>query len=699
MSRDTHFEEQQIEKSFDLAIFRRLASFTKPYVRLLLLSGVLLLFVTAVDLVRPYLIKVVIDDHISGYTREWKALDAAPTSRRLPYTEYQGRYYVLAEALEASPDAAAGKNAPSAQLVKLDGDYYLLPGYVPPEEMEQAATVIDQRGGVLLSKTAADGFLAPSKAAIIRLSLIFMVLLVAALAISYAQTLLLNHVGQRLVYDMRAHLYDHLLGQSLSFYDRNPVGRLVTRVTSDMKNISEMYTDVLIHLVNDLLLLFGTLVIMLSLNWKLALISLSTVPLVILASYLFRLKAREAHRAVKVKIARINATLSENLSGIRIIQQFRKEKELLNEFEAINRDHLNASMSEVKVFGIFRPSMNLLYTVALALLIWYSGGRVLQGAIELGTLIAFISYTEQFFRPIFDLSEKFNILQSAMASSERIFLLLEEDTKLPERKLSDMELSGGDRHRLKEDFKGHVVFDNVSFQYQPGEPVLKNVSFEVKPGETLAIVGATGSGKTTIISLLSRLYDVTAGRILVDGTDLRDFDKAFLRRRIGVVLQDVFLFSGDVLENITLGDPSISEAEAVAAARRVNADRFISRLPDQYHERVYERGATLSTGQRQLLSFARALAYNPAILILDEATSSIDTETEQLIQDAIGKLTQGRTTIVIAHRLSTIQHADRILVLHDGEIRETGTHDALLKKGGLYYDLYRLQWVGDRDAQ
>jgi ATP-binding cassette subfamily B protein/subfamily B ATP-binding cassette protein MsbA len=675
MKRDLHYEEQQIEKSFDLAIFKRLASFTKPYIKLLILSGILLLFVTAVDLIRPYLIKIVIDDHISGYETEWVVLSSPPEGVT-EFAAFQGQYYARAENLPG-PTAA-----PSAQLLRSSGTYYLLEGYVPPQDIDDFSAAIRQRGGVPLSAEDAEAFVAQDKAAIVRLSWIFLMMLAGALVISYLQTLLLNHVGQRLVFDMRAHLYDHLLNQPLAFYDRNPVGRLVTRVTSDMKNISEMYTDVLIHLVNDLLLLTGTLVIMMTLNWRLALISLSTVPLVILASYGFRLKARQAHRAVKVRIARINATLGENLSGMRVIQQFRKEKEIMTEFETINRDHLEASMSEVKVFGVFRPSMNLLYTIALSLLIWYSGGRVLRGAIELGTLIAFVSYTEQFFRPIFDLSEKFNILQSAMASSERIFLLLEEDDRLPD----------GSRQVTESEFQGRVSFENVSFSYHPEEPVLKNVTFEVPPGETLAIVGATGSGKTTIISLLSRLYDVTEGRITVDGVDIRSLDKASLRRQIGVVLQDVFLFSGDILDNITLGDPDITEAQAIAAARFVNADKFISHLPDQYRERVYERGATLSTGQRQLLSFARALAYNPGILILDEATSSIDTETEQLIQDAIRKLTRGRTTIVIAHRLSTIQHADRIMVLHEGEIREMGTHEDLLNQGGLYYDLYRLQY-------
>lgn len=501
---------------------------------------------------------------------------------------------------------------------------------------------------------------------------------------TYVQLLLLNHVSQKLICDMRAHLLDHLLKLPLSFYDKNPVGRLVTRVTNDMKNISDMYTDVLINLLNDLLLLVGTLFIMLSLNWKLTLVALSTVPLVILASYWFRIKAREAHREVKAKIARINAVLSENIGGMRIIQLFNREKEAAGEFDEINADHLTSSMKEIQVFGIFRPSMNLLYTLALSLLIWYAGPKAIVGQVELGVLFALINYTDQFFKPIFDLSEKFNILQSAMASSERVFMLLEENEQESVGKIAVP----------KESVKGHVVMENLSFGYSPNEPVLKNIDLEIQPGQTVALVGATGSGKTTIISLLSGLYAYETGDIKIDGISVKDMKKEDLRRLIGVVLQDVFLFAGDIKTNISLGNEEITEEQIQTMATYVNASSFIDKLPHGYEEIVYERGSTLSSGQRQLLSFARALAYDPKILILDEATSNIDTETEHLIQDAIEKLSQNRTTIVIAHRLSTIQKADQIIVLHKGRIRESGTHEGLLAQGGLYYDLYRLQYEG-----
>lgn len=580
--------EQEVEKSFDLKILKKLSEFTMPYMKHLILCGVLLLMVTAVDLIKPYLIKIVIDD------------------------------------------------------------------YIPTQ----------------------------NKGAIIRLGLIYLGLVLGGFVVTYVQMMLLNWVSQKLVFDMRAHLFDHLLKLPLSFYDKNPVGRLVTRVTNDMKNISDMYTDVLINLLNDLLLLLGTLLIMLSMNWKLTLVALSTAPLVFLSAYWFRIKAREAHREVKAKIARINAVLSENISGMRMIQLFNREAEVYDEFTEINEDHLKSSMKEIQVFGIFRPSMNLLYTLSLTLLIWYASGRVLKGTVELGMLFAFINYTDQFFKPIFDLSEKFNILQSAMASSERVFMLLEENVH---------EDPGTDVLQ-KADVQGGIVFKEVYFEYLAGEPVLKGINLEIKAGETVAIVGATGSGKTTIISLLSGLYPLTRGDILIDGHSVKTLKKRDLRQLIGVVLQDVFLFAGHIKDNISLGDETITDEEIQRTASYVNANGFIEKLPQQYDEVVYERGSTLSTGQRQLLSFARALAYDPKILILDEATSSIDTETEHLIQDAIAKLTKNRTTIIIAHRLSTIKDADKIVVLHKGEIREVGNHDELIERGGLYYDLYRLQY-------
>ncbi len=580
--------EQDVEKSFDLKILKKLSEFTMPYMKYLILCGVLLLMVTAVDLIKPYLIKIVIDD------------------------------------------------------------------YIPTQNKE----------------------------AIIKLGLVYLGLVLGGFLVTYAQMMLLNWVSQKLVFDMRAHLLDHLLKLPLSFYDKNPVGRLVTRVTNDMKNISDMYTDVLINLLNDVLMLLGTLLIMLSMNWKLTVVALSTVPLVLLSAYWFRVKAREAHREVKAKIARINAVLSENISGMRMIQLFNREEEVYDEFAEINEDHMKSSMKEIQVFGIFRPSMNLLYTLALTLLIWYASGGVLKGTVELGVLFAFINYTDQFFKPIFDLSEKFNILQSAMASSERVFMLLEEN----------VHEDPGTVALEKATVRGDIEFKDVYFEYLEGEPVLKGINLEIKAGETVAIVGATGSGKTTIISLLSGLYPLTRGDILIDQHSVKTLKKKDLRQLIGVVLQDVFLFAGQIKDNISLGDDHISEEEIRETAAYVNASGFIEKLPHQYDEIVYERGSTLSTGQRQLLSFARALAYDPKILILDEATSSIDTETEHLIQDAIGKLTQNRTTIIIAHRLSTIKDADKIVVLHKGEIREIGTHEALIQKGGLYYDLYRLQY-------
>lgn len=682
-------EEQEIEKSFDLKIMKKLSAFTKPYMGLLLLCAVLLLMVTAVDLVRPYLIKVVIDDQINGYEKTWYSVSELPEGAKNPVT-FKGQVYIREDQFKTEKQARAfAASVPllssvnTYQLYNKEGQRYLLRGYDKAILNDPKNLQWQVRVEVPLNSSEWQAFREMDYKGLRQISFIFLGLVISGFLVTYVQMLLLNYVSQRLVFDMRAHLFDHLLKLPLSFYDKNPVGRLVTRVTNDMKNISDMYTDVLINLLNDVLLLLGTLVIMLSLNWKLTLIALSTVPLVILSAYWFRIKAREAHRSVKAKIARINAVLSENISGMKVIQMFHREKEVYEEFDQINEDHLKSSMKEIQVFGIFRPSMNLLYTLALTLLIWYAGPKVLHNTLELGVLFAFINYTDQFFKPIFDLSEKFNILQSAMASSERVFMLLEENEHEPEGILS----------LEKSQVKGHISFKDVSFEYLAGEPVLKNITLDILPGQTVAVVGATGSGKTTLISLLSGLYPLNAGSITIDGHSVEALRKQDLRKLIGVVLQDVFLFAGNIGENISLGDENISPERVKETAIHVNANRFIEKLPEAYEEVVYERGTTLSTGQRQLLAFARALAYDPKILILDEATSSIDTETEHLIQDAINKLTENRTTLIIAHRLSTIQNADQIVVMHKGEIREVGTHDELLGAGGLYYDLYKLQYA------
>lgn len=444
-----------------------------------------------------------------------------------------------------------------------------------------------------------------------------------------------------------------------------------------------MFTDVLVTALKDLFLIFGTIVVMIVMSPKLALIALSTLPIVLGAAYIFRIRARLVQRRVKTTLAKINATLAENINGMKIIQIFNREDLTQREFDTINNVHLKASIEETRLFAIFRPSMNLIYTISLSLIIWYGGGQSIQNAIELGVIVAFTQYIQQFFRPIFDLAEKFNIFQSAMASSERIFLLLETDTEIK---------TVENPKNLKSNGFGELSFENVWFSYSNDDNyVLKGIDFNVQKGETVALVGATGSGKTTIISLLNRFYDIQKGYIKIDGRDIKDLDKHALRKKIGIVLQDVFLFAGDIKGNIRLHeDISIDKVQAVA--EYVNADGFIQDLPDKYDETVKERGSTLSAGQRQLLSFARALAFDPEILILDEATSNIDTETELLIQNAIGKLVKDRTTIIVAHRLSTIKHADKIIVMHKGKIQEIGNHDTLIQKRGFYYDLYKLQY-------
>jgi len=471
----------------------------------------------------------------------------------------------------------------------------------------------------------------------------------------------------------------------MSYYEKNPIGRLVTRVTNDMNNINEMYANVVVGFIKDFVILFGTMVIMVRMDWKLSLLCFSTLPIVIFVSFLFRKYIRAVQRVIKLKIAEINATLSENISGMKIIQLFNKEKYMDETFDQVNTDHLNAWLKEVNIYAIFRPSMNLIYSMTLALLIFFGGNNFIKGTVELGVMVAFITYIQQYFRPIFDLSEKFNIMQAAMASLERILMILDDD----ERIKNDPTIL------LEEPFKGDIEFENVNFSYNPNEQILKNVSFKINAGETVAIVGATGSGKTTITSLIGRFYDIQSGCIKIDGQPIKEMDLQFLRSQIAVVLQDVFLFAGSIRDNITLGE-ELSDEQVKEVATFVNASHFIDKLDETYDYILTEKGSTLSAGQRQLLSFARALAFDPSILILDEATSNIDTETELLIQDAITKLIKNRTTIIIAHRLSTIQHANKIIVMHKGEICEMGTHQELLEQKGRYYDLYLLQYQDEQ---
>ncbi|NLH97341.1 MAG: ABC transporter ATP-binding protein [Clostridiaceae bacterium] len=514
-----------------------------------------------------------------------------------------------------------------------------------------------------------------------RTGVFFLLLVISGFVFNLLQIYVLSYAGQSIILNIRQKLFEHMQRLPLSYFDKNPVGRLVTRVTNDTEALNEVYTNVLVTLLKDFAILGGVVVIMFRLDVKMTLVSLAIMPAVIVLTVFFRRRIRKVYRNVRTSLAKINAAISENISGMRIIQLFNREKENFERFDRTGREYYKAAMSEIITFGLFRPAVEMMSFIALSLLVWFGGLEVLEGTLQFGTLYAFTNYISMLFHPINDLAEKYNILQASMAAAERIFLILDTPAEDDSGKLS-----------IPDGIKGEIEFRNVWFAYNEGDWVLRDVSFTVPAGKTVAIVGATGAGKTSIISLLSRLYEIQKGEILIDGINIRDIRKDDLRRMISVVLQDVFLFSGRLKDNIRLNEESITDEKIREATRYVNADGFISRLPKGYDTEVMERGATFSAGQRQLLAFARALAFDPKILVLDEATSNIDTETEMLIQDALTRLTRNRTTIVIAHRLSTIQHADKIIVLHKGRVRESGTHQELLARRGMYHSLYLLQY-------
>jgi ATP-binding cassette, subfamily B, multidrug efflux pump len=509
---------------------------------------------------------------------------------------------------------------------------------------------------------------------------LYSVVLVAGFAILYTQMVLMNLMGQYIMYDLRKQIFAHLQKLNIQFFDRNPVGRLMTRVTTDVDALNELFTAGFVAIFGDIFVLVGIIGALFWLNWKLALVLFSITPFIVLVSIWFRRGARATYRQVRARIAAINAFLQEHISGMSTVQLFNREQKEGEKFDVLNTRHRDANIDSIFYYAVFYPVIELIQTIGIALIVWYGGGQVIQGVLSLGALIAFFQYAQRFYEPISDLSEKYNILQAAMAASERIFKLL--DTEVRIRDAGSREIR--EFHSIE--------FRNVWFAYNDEEWVLKNVSFRVDRGQRVAVVGHTGAGKTTVTALLMRFYEAQKGQILINGVDIREYKLSLLRRLFAVVQQDFFLFTGNVTQNISLGDPQISEEAVRSAAVRVQADRFIARLPEGYTAEVRERGAGFSVGEKQLLSFARALAFDPPILILDEATSSIDTETERLIQEAIETLLSGRTSIVIAHRLSTIRSADQILVFHHGEIRERGTHEELMRTDGLYRKLYEIQY-------
>jgi len=594
---------------------------------------------------------------------------------------------------------------------------YLRP-YLPRVALALAAIIaasVLQLGQPYLTKVAIDQYIATGDLRGLNwIAAAFLAILIGSFLLEFVQIWTLQMTGQRIMFDMRMQIYRHLQRLDVQFYDRNPVGRLMTRVTTDVDVLNDLFTSGVVSIFGDVFTLAGIMIVLVVMDWRLALIAFSVLPLIVLVTQWFRRHVRDSYRTVRTWIARINAYLQEHITGMSTVQLFRREGRSFDRFDGINRKHRDANVDSIFYYAVFYPAIEVIGALASALIIWYGGGWTLEGTMTLGSLVAFLQYAQRFFRPISDMSEKFNVLQAAMASSERIFSLLDTRVKIEGPGGQGVRGPGGQGVR-EPGGQGHIRFENVSFAYNAdraeddgaglsrrsdgsggakaeADYVLRDVSFDVKPGERVGIVGATGAGKSTLINLLLRFYDVTRGRILVDGVDVREMDLDSLRGLFSLVLQDVHLFSGTIAGNIRLGEARITDDRVRTAAAAVHADRFIAQLPRGFDSAVAERGATLSVGQKQLLSFARALAFEPRILILDEATSSVDTQTELLIRDALHALMAGRTTIAIAHRLSTIQDMDKILVLHKGQLREAGRHQDLLARRGIYYKLYQLQY-------
>lgn len=662
-------KEKKIIKNHDSKLLKRLLGYAKPYWKLLLLSLVILLIITGLELLNPYLLKVAIDDKINVLDKAMYELDISFQSDNKG-VNFDNKKYIRKDNLTESEKEKI-EDVRLKNILKSNGSYYLV---------DYGDSNISN--GIKLKQDDYLRFREDDLSGINRIAIYFFLVILFTFLFNYIQVYILNYTGQKIIFNIREEVFNHIQSLNVSFYDKNPIGKLVTRVTNDTETLNEMYTSVLVNLFKDIFMLLGITIIMIQLNYKLALIAFALLPIILVISIVFRNKIRVVYRLARLQLAKINSSLSEYFTGMKTIQIFNKEKKIKKKFDKINNDYLNTNLKQMKIYALLRPSIEIVRSIGIALLVYYGGGRVISNVIEFGVLYLFIDYLQKFFVPIMDLAEKYNVLQASMASSERIFNVLDDNSFVE-----------NDKNPIKLDkIKGKIEFKNVWFSYDDENWVLKNINFVIHPGQTVAFVGSTGAGKTSIINLITRFYDIQKGEILLDDINIKNIDKYELRRYIGVVLQDVFLFTGTIEDNIKLNNSDIKRGKIEEVSEYVNATHFINRLKNGYEEAVMERGSTLSSGERQLLSFARTLVYNPSILILDEATANIDTETEILIQDALEKLIKGRTSIAIAHRLSTIQHADNIIVLSKGEIKETGNHQELLKKEGIYYNLYKLQY-------
>ncbi len=664
---------------------KRLFRYLKPHKWTMAAATLFVLLIIVVELYRPVIIGDAIDDYINGYQRPYT--ETSPdTPGAVPY---RGIYLVREKngiPGNRSGNRPAGQEAEYYQMI-LYGNRYYMAERLDAEECARLkdadnallASYVEQ-GAVLLSGEDLRELRRFDFAGILAAAGLYFLLLLAGFGLNAADTWMLQKMGQKIIYRMREEVFAHIHSLSLGFFNTTPVGKLVTRVSNDTEAVNELFSTILVKLFKNVVKIIGYAVVMLSIHVRMAVVSFALLPVVSVLTFFFRALSRKAYQLTRTKITELNTFLSEHISGMKLIQIFVREKEKYREFERKSGELFAANWREVMTFAIFRPFIYLLSVAAMILVIGAGSASVLEGTLSLGTLFIFISYIGSFFEPIQELAEQFGTLQSSLASAEKLFSVLDEKPEIV-----------SPAHPVEVRIKGRIEFDHVWFAYEKEDYILKDVSFTIEPGEKVAFVGATGAGKSSILNLIGRYYDIQKGEIRIDGVNIRELDTDVLRAAIGQVQQDVFIFTGDIKGNISLDNEDISLEDVKRAAKIVNADSFIRKMPGGYGEPVTERGSTLSAGQRQLLSFARTLAYNPAILVLDEATANIDTETESMITQALEKLMEGRTAIMVAHRLSTIQHADKIMVMHKGKIRETGSHQELLRQDGLYKKLYDLQ--------
>ncbi|MDD3802856.1 MAG: ABC transporter ATP-binding protein [bacterium] len=681
-------EEERQYKTSDKNLLKNIWTYSKKYLFQIILTFIFLIIMSILQIVLPVISKTAIDNYIQ---KNYTALKLSDKSREV--YEKNSAYSYKADSLLFVPSRVITKDEyylMKRDSVMLEEKYYPVElkyrDYLEEESIDYIHVgdfcLVEQNS----LKSMDDRYLREVRgkdiSSVKRFALLYVLLLVVSFLFNYMQVIILAIVSENIMYDMRDRMMKHLMSLSMDFFHKNPLGRLVTRATNDIAALRELFTDVFIYSAKDILTIIGVIIIMFRMSWKLSLVVLGAMPFVIILLLLFQKFARGAYRDVRTTLAKVNAFLSEAITGVSLIQAFHQEKQSYDDFSVTGKNYYKANMNQLFIFSIFRPLIDVMSYITIAVMIYVGGRGIFNGEFTIGILFAFLSYIELFFRPIFDFSEKYNIYQSAMASSERIFLLLDEKPSIKE----------SDNPIKPKEILGKIEFKNVTFEYKKNEPVLRDVSFTIEPNTSAAFVGATGAGKTTLINLLMRYYDPQEGEILIDKVNIKDMPIEFLRSYFGLVMQDVMIFSGDIKYNILL-NRDIEEKRMIEYAEYVNADKFINKIPGNYSAMLNERGSNLSTGQRQLLAFARALVDQPKVLVLDEATSNIDSETEYLIQDAIKKIMNDRTTIAIAHRLSTIQDADRIYALHKGKIVEQGNHRELLSNRKYYYDLYKLQYV------